>query len=87
MNSEDNGSKGLNSESIGTGEENNKSYDMTLIEESIAEAERDIAEGTKLLAGNADKGTTEDSKEGGRKDTREESLIFPEMQVPTTENV
>ena len=52
---------------------------MALIEESINESERDIAEGTKLLSGNTGK--------YGKEDARDKNMIHPETQVPTTENV
>ena len=40
---------GIKSESGSTGT-TDKAYEMALIEESIAETERDVAEGTELLA-------------------------------------
>ena len=46
---------------------------MVLIEESIAEAQRDIAEGNDLLAG------TETETE----DTRNKNVIYPDLQVTT----
>ena len=46
---------------------------MEIIEEAIAKAEQDIAEGTDLLAG------TETETE----DTRNENVIHPYFQVPT----
>ena len=49
---------------------------MALIEESIAEAEQDIAEETDLLAGT--KTETEN--------TWNENLIHPDLQVPTVEH-
>ena len=49
---------------------------MVLIEEAVAEAERDIAEGTELLAG------TETKTE----DIRNENMIHPYLQVPTEEH-
>ena len=49
---------------------------MALIEEAITEAERDIAEGTDLLAGT----------ETGTEDTRKENVIHPYLQVPTVEH-
>ena len=52
---------------------------MAIIEEAVAEAERDIAEGTKPLAGIA----YEDRGE----DARDKNLIHPKTQVATTENV
>ena len=61
-------STGVKSESTRVTEENYKSDNMALIKESISEAERDIAEGTELLAGNADKGETEEDNFGGRED-------------------
>ena len=49
---------------------------MALIEEAIAEAERDIAEGTDILAG------TETETE----DARNENMIHTDFQVPTVEH-
>ena len=46
---------------------------MALIEEAIVEAERDITEGTDILAG------TETETE----DTRNEIVIHPDLQVLT----
>ena len=50
--------------------------EMALIEEAISEAERDIAEGTDLLAG------TETETE----EARNENVIHPDLQVPTVEH-
>ena len=60
-------------------EENYESDDMALIEEAIFKAEQDIADGTKLIAGNAYK----DDREGAQ----DKNVIHPETQVPTTENL
>ena len=49
---------------------------MALIEEAIAEAERDIAEGTELLSG------TETETEY----TRDENVIHTDLQVPIEEH-
>ena len=49
---------------------------MELIAEAIADVERDIAEGTDLLAG------TETETE----DARNENVIYPDLQVPTVEH-
>ena len=53
-----------------------KADEMALIEEAIAEEERDIAEGTDLLAGTETK--TEDA--------RNKNVIHPDLQVPTVEH-
>ena len=53
-----------------------KADEMALIEETIAEAEQDIAEETDLLAGT--KTETEN--------TWNENLIHPDLQVPTVEH-
>ena len=53
-----------------------KAYKLALIEEAIAEAERDIAEATDLLAG------TETENE----ETQNENVIPPALQVPTVEH-
>ena len=71
----DNESIGVKSESISRGS-TDKADEMALIEEAIAEAERDIAEGTDLLAG------TETETE----DARNENVIHPCLQVPTVEH-
>ena len=52
-----------------------KAYEMAIIEEVIAEAERDIAERTGILAG------TETETE----DAQNENLIHLDFQVPTVE--
>ena len=49
---------------------------MSLIEEAIAKVERDITEGTDLLAG------TETETE----DTRNKNVINPDLQVPIVEH-
>ena len=49
---------------------------MEIIEEAIAEAEQDIAEGPELLAG------TETETE----DTRDKKVIHPYLQVPAVEH-
>ena len=49
---------------------------MELIAEAIADVERDIAEGTDLLAG------TETETE----EARNENVIHPDLQVPTVEH-
>ena len=49
---------------------------MALIEESTAEAEQDIAEGTEILA------WTETKTE----DTRDKTVLCPDFQVPTVEH-
>ena len=49
---------------------------MALIEDAIAEAERDVKEGTELLVG------TETETE----DTWGENVIHPYFQVPTVEH-
>ena len=71
----DNESMGINSESRSTGA-TDKADKIALIEEAISEAERDIAEGTELLAG------TESETE----DTRDRNVIHPYLQVPTEEH-
>ena len=53
-----------------------KAYGLALIEEAIAEAELDIAEGTDLLAG------TETENE----EARNENVIHLDLQVPTVEH-
>ena len=50
--------------------------ELTLIEEAITEAERDIAEATYLLAGTETK--TEEAQN--------EKVIHPALQVPTVEH-
>ena len=60
--------------SVSTGE-TDKADEMELIGEAIVEAERDIVEGTDLLAG------TETETE----DARNENVIHPDVQVPTVE--
>ena len=52
---------------------------MALVEESIAEAELDIAEGTKLLARIVEEDCGEDA--------RDKNVIHPKTQVATTESV
>ena len=63
------------SESGSTGA-TDKADKMALIEEAITEAERDIAEGTDLLAGT----------ETGTEDTRNENVIHTYFQVTTVEH-
>ena len=70
-----NESTGIKSESGSTGA-TDKADEMAIIEEAIAESERDIAEGTELLAG------TETETE----DTWDENVIHPDFQVPTVEH-
>ena len=53
-----------------------KADELALIEEATAEAERDIAEGTDLLAGTETK--TEEA--------RNENVIHPDLQVTTVEH-
>ena len=71
-----------NNESMGVKSESEimgateKVDEMARIEEAIAEAERDIAEGTELLAG------TETETE----DTWYENVMHPDLQVPTVEH-
>ena len=62
-------------ESVNT-EATDEAGEMALIEEAIAEAERDIAEGVDLLAG------TETKTEY----TWNENAIHPDFQVPTVEH-
>ena len=50
--------------------------ELALIEEVIAETERDIAEATDILAG------TETENE----ETQNENVIHPDLQVPTVEH-
>ena len=50
--------------------------ELALVEEAIAESERDIAEGTDLLAGTETK--TEEA--------RNENVIHPDLQVPAVEH-
>ena len=70
-----NTSTGIKLESGSTGA-TDEAYEMELIEEAIAEAEQDIAEGTELLSGTETK--TEDTRDG--------SVIHPYFQVPTVEH-
>ena len=70
---------GVKSEITGIKEKNDESDNMALIEEAIAEAKRDIAEGTKLLAKIADEDRGEDAWD--------KNVIHPETQVATTDNV
>ena len=67
---DNNKSTGVKSESTGVTEENDESYSMSLIKGAISESERDISEGTELLSGNADEGTTKEDYKRGREDTR-----------------
>ena len=87
MDSDKNESKGLKSESTGVAGENDESDDMALIEETIAQVEREITEGTELLSRNADKGTPEEANEYDREDTWDKRVIRPDTQLPMTENV
>ena len=65
----DSDNESAQSGSTGTTDEADK---LALIEEAIAEAERDISEGTDLLAGT----------ETGTEDARNENVIHPDLQVP-----
>ena len=65
--------KGTESGSTGATE---KADEMALIEEAITQAERNIAEGTDLLAGTE----TENGYSGNKK------VIHPYFQVPTVEH-
>ena len=56
--------------------ETDKADELSLIEEAIAEAERDIAEGTDILAG------TETENE----EAQNENVIHPALQVPKMEH-
>ena len=69
----DSDSESAESESTGSTE---KSDELELIEEAIAEAERDIVEATDILAG------TETEKE----EARNKNVIHPALQVPTVEH-
>ena len=71
----DNKSTGVKSESGSMGA-TDKAYEMAIIEEAIEESDRDIAEGTDLLAG------TETETE----DTWGKNVIHPDFQVPTLEH-
>ena len=53
-----------------------KADEISLIEEAIEESERDIAEGTGLLA------VTETETE----DAQNENMIHPDLKVPTVEH-
>ena len=66
----DNKSTGVKSESGITGA-TGEADKMALIEETIAKEERDIAEGTDVIAG------TE------TEDTQNKNVIHPDLQVPT----
>ena len=68
-------STGIKLESGSTGA-TDKVDEIALIEEAIAEAERDIVEGTELLA----------MTEAETEDTRGENVIHPDLQVPTEEH-
>ena len=85
--SDNNKGTGVKSESTVVAGENDESDDMALIEETIAEAEREIAEGTELFARNADKGTPEEANGYDREDTWDKRVIRPDTQLPMTENV
>ena len=61
---------------LGSTVSTDKADELALIEEAIAEAERDIAEATDLLAG------TETENE----EARNENVIHPDLQVPTVEH-
>ena len=50
--------------------------EMAIIEEAVVEADRNITEGTELLAG------TETKTE----DTRDKNVVHPYLQVPTVEH-
>ena len=69
----DSDNESAESESTGKNDEADK---LALIEKAIAEAERDIAEATDLLAG------TETENE----EARNENVIHPALQVPTVEH-
>ena len=56
--------------------ETDEVYELARIEEAIAEAERYIAEGTDLLA----------VTETETKETQNENVIHPDLQVPTVEH-
>ena len=71
----DKNSTGVKSES-GSTVATDKADVMALIEETISEAERDIVEGTDLLAG------TETKTE----DTQNKNVIHPYLQIPTVEH-
>ena len=71
----DNRITGVNSEPGSTGA-TNKMDEMALIEEAIAETERDIAEGTNIIAG------TETETE----DTQNKNVIHPDFLVPIVEH-
>ena len=68
-------STGIKSESGSKGA-TEKVDKMDLIEEAIAEADRDIAEGTELLAG----------AETETEDTQDQNVIHPDLQLPTEEH-
>ena len=68
----DNESTGIKLES-GSTVKTDPADEMAIIEEAIAEVERDIAKGTELLAG------TETETE----DTKDENVIHQYLQVPT----
>ena len=71
----DNDSMGVKSESGSTGA-TDEADEMALIEEAIAEADRDITKGTDLLAG------TETETE----DTQNKNVIHPDFLVPIVEH-
>ena len=71
----DNESMGIKSESRSTGA-TDKAEEMALIEEAIAEVERDITEGTEILAGT----------EAETEDIWDKNVIHPDLQVPTEEH-
>ena len=62
---------------MGAAKANDEANDMTLIEEDIAEAERDIVEGTELLSGENIK----------TDDKQDKHMMHPEDQLLTVENV
>ena len=62
---------------MGAAKANDEANDMALIEEDIAEAERDIVEGTELLSGENIK----------TDDKQDKHMMHPEDQLLTVENV
>ena len=61
---------------LGSTGKNDEADELVLIEDTITEAERDIAEATDVLAG------TETENE----ETRNKNVIHPDLQVPTVEH-
>ena len=64
-----------NSTELGSTGATEKVDELALIKEAIADAERDIAKGSDILAGNETK----------TKEIRNENVIHPDLQVPTVE--